>query len=563
MKQFKCQRRVSGQLQTEETVETVTSDMGSLETQTPTESAQKAERKLAMEWRTGKKDINSRVFVNRSLTLENIKCYGFDMDYTLAVYKSPEYESMGFELLRDRLVSIGYPHELLGYTYDPSFPTRGLVYDTKNGNLLKIDSNGNILVCTHGFEYLRGPQIQGYYPNKFIQRDDTERFYILNTLFNLSETYLYACLVDFFTKSTRYKNCEKGFKHGDLFMSHRSMFQDVRDAMDHLHDTGTLKERTLKNLDKYVIKDPRLPDLLSRIKEAAKVFLATNSDFTYTEGIMKYLLDSPHGPKNPKKTWQSYFDLVVVDTKKPLFFAGGTVLRQVDTDTGKLRIGTYTGGLQHGTVYSGGSSDIVCDLLDVRGKDILYVGDHIFGDILKSKKRQGWKTFLVVPELVKELHVWADKNSMFEELRHLDIFLEGLYQHLDSESRECPDISAIHNRIKMVTYGMDLCYGKMGSLFRCGSTKTLFASQLLRYADIYSDSCLNLLNYPFSYLFRAPLVLLPHEAAVDPQTKEQTTSELSTIHIIKPTPIKSQCECEDSNCGQVNRVQNNPAPIET
>lgn len=58
-----------------------------------------------------------------------------------------------------------------------------------------------------------------------------------------------------------------------------------------------------------------------------------------------------------------------------------------------------------------GSSDIVCDLLDVRGKDILYVGDHIFGDILKSKKRQGWKTFLVVPELVKELHVWTDKTS--------------------------------------------------------------------------------------------------------------------------------------------------------
>lgn len=34
--------------------------------------------------------------------------------------------------------------------------SRGLVYDTRYGNLLKIDSNGNILVCTHGFEYLRG-----------------------------------------------------------------------------------------------------------------------------------------------------------------------------------------------------------------------------------------------------------------------------------------------------------------------------------------------------------------------------------------------------------------------
>lgn len=58
-----------------------------------------------------------------------------------------------------------------------------------------------------------------------------------------------------------------------------------------------------------------------------------------------------------------------------------------------------------------GSSDIVCDLLDVKGKDILYVGDHIFGDILKSKKRQGWKTFLVVPELTKELQVWEERKS--------------------------------------------------------------------------------------------------------------------------------------------------------
>ena len=33
-----------------------------------------------------------RIFVNRSLHLEKIKFFGFDMDYTLAEYKSPEYE---------------------------------------------------------------------------------------------------------------------------------------------------------------------------------------------------------------------------------------------------------------------------------------------------------------------------------------------------------------------------------------------------------------------------------------------------------------------------------------
>lgn len=33
---------------------------------------------------------------------------------------------------------------------------RGLVYDTTYGNLLKVDSHGNVLVCTHGFVYLKG-----------------------------------------------------------------------------------------------------------------------------------------------------------------------------------------------------------------------------------------------------------------------------------------------------------------------------------------------------------------------------------------------------------------------
>ncbi|XP_057164746.1 cytosolic purine 5'-nucleotidase isoform X7 [Ursus arctos] len=422
-----------------------------------------------------RREAYHRVFVNRSLAMEKIKCFGFDMDYTLAVYKSPEYESLGFELTVERLVSIGYPQELLSFAYDSTFPTRGLVFDTLYGNLLKVDAYGNLLVCAHGFNFIRGPETREQYPNKFIQRDDTERFYILNTLFNLPETYLLACLVDFFTNCPRYTSCETGFKDGDLFMSYRSMFQDVRDAVDWVHYKGSLKEKTVENLEKYVVKDP----------------------------------GSSHRP------WQSYFDLILVDARKPLFFGEGTVLRQVDTKTGKLKIGTYTGPLQHGIVYSGGSSDTVCDLLGAKGKDILYIGDHIFGDILKSKKRQGWRTFLVIPELAQELHVWTDKSALFEELQSLDIFLAELYKHLDSSSNERPDISSIQRRIKKVTHDMDMCYGMMGSLFRSGSRQTLFASQVMRYADLYAASFINLLYYPFSYLFRAAHVLMPHESTVE------------------------------------------------
>lgn len=405
--------------------------------------------------------------------------------------------------------------------------------DTTYGNLLKVDSNGNILVCSHGFHFLKGQDINKYYPNKFIQRDDTDRFYILNTLFNLSETYLYTCLVDFFARCTRYINAVTGYQHGDLFMSYRSMFQDVRKAMDFIHDTGTLKGQTIKNLDKYVIKDPNLPILLDRIKLGAKVFLATNSDYSYTEVIMKYLLENNPTPGSQKRSWRSYFDLIVVDTKKPLFFAEGTVLRQVDTDTGKLRIGTYTGDLQKGTVYSGGSSDIVSDLLEVKGKDILYVGDHIFGDILKSKKRQGWKTFLVVPELTKEVQLWEKKKSMFEELKRLDIFLAELYKHLDSDSQECPEICAVQSRMKVLTYRMDMSYGQMGSLLRSGARQTLFASQLMRYADLYSSTCLNLLHYPFNYLFMAPPVLMPHEAVSQPSNDFASAEVTVTNNMVK------------------------------
>ena len=55
---------------------------------------------------------------------------------------------------------------------------------------------------------------------------------------------------------------------------------------------------------------------------------------------------------------------------------------------------------------------------------------------------------------------------------------------------------------------MDSSYKQMGSLLRSGSKQTLFANQLMQYADLYSSSCMNLLHYPFSYLFMAPPVLV-------------------------------------------------------
>ena len=38
-----------------------------------------------------------------------------------------------------------------------------------------------------------------------------------------------------------------------------------------------------------------------------------------------------------------------------------------------------------------GSSDAFCKYTGAQGKEILYVGDHIFGDVIKAKKDQAWR----------------------------------------------------------------------------------------------------------------------------------------------------------------------------
>jgi 5'-nucleotidase len=108
---------------------------------------------------------SKRIFVNRSLTLEKIKFYGFDMDYTLAEYKSPEYEDLGFELLKNRLIEIGYPAEISNFKYKPGFPVRGIWWDSLHGNMLKVDGFGNILFCCHGLKFLKSEEIAAKYPN--------------------------------------------------------------------------------------------------------------------------------------------------------------------------------------------------------------------------------------------------------------------------------------------------------------------------------------------------------------------------------------------------------------
>ena len=78
--------------------------------------------------------------------------------------------------------------------------------------------------------------------------------------------------------------------------------------------------------------------------------------------------------------------------------------------------------------------DVFSDIMGTYGHEVLYVGDHIFGDILKSKKALGWRTFLCVPELTQELTVWTEKNELFARLEDFDIYISELYRWVETST---------------------------------------------------------------------------------------------------------------------------------
>jgi len=448
------------------------------------------------------------IYTNKYLNLEKIKSFGFDMDYTLCEYLSPAYDILGFDLAKQHLVGkLGYDKDILEFKYNPKFPVRGLWLDKSYGNLLKVDQFGKILVCIHGFRKLSGSEVRALYPHKMLKKDN-QRIFVMNTLFNIPETYLYSCLVDFFNRKKGMIRLQHGWKdtlNGNKEISFRTLFQDLRDGIDYIHvETMEIKKLTVANMPRYVKKDGRLPSMLKQMRnEGRTTFLLTNSDWWYTNLIMDYLLGDQC---QPNETWLSWFDLTIVDGCKPRFFTGGTPLRTVDTSTGNMA--TLENGdinnlpLDH-RVYSGGDHQTVTRILGVEASEILYCGDHLYGDVIKCRKECEWRTLLVVPELVQEMTIFNEEDSVrvLEELNKLENLVGQGFAKLDE----------IRHELMESVLRLDNSFGQSGSLFRAGNRLTYFGSQMMIWADIYTGSVYNLWEYGVNQRFYPLPQLLPHE----------------------------------------------------
>ena len=67
----------------------------------------------------------------------------------------------------------------------------------------------------------------------------------------------------------------------------------------------------------------------------------------------------------------------------------------------------------------------------ISGESILYVGDHIYGDILRSKKSSLWRTCLIVEELEAELRYTEAHGAEIRQLSEMELWRARLDDELN------------------------------------------------------------------------------------------------------------------------------------
>ncbi|MGM0574278.1 MAG: HAD-IG family 5'-nucleotidase [Myxococcota bacterium] len=445
-----------------------------------------------------------RVFCNRNLRMDRIRYVGFDMDYTLARY-TEAMEHLQAELVLDRLVEqYGYPRFALQARYDPTFAIRGLTVDMLHGNVFKMDSHRFVGRVWHGDGPLEREERRRVYTNRKVSPADPGCV-MVDTLFSLPEISLYCQLVAAFDARPE----------DESRPTYEQLWHDLRNAMDSLHRDGSLKDHIRRDLPRYIHEDDELAETFHRFRSAGKkLFVLTNSEPSYTHAVMSWLLD---GKYPGYASWRDYFDFVITSGRKPAFFSSEDPFQELGDEGEILDDPVHT--LRRGVMYTGGNFLELARLTGMLGDDVLYVGDHIYGDILRSKIHTHWRTAMVVQEMEGELGGLSERRDAVAELESLErrykqLSLELAARALDGERdpklREAVrDLGRrLHRHQQEIADGFNPHWGM---LFRDRSKLSAFGSQTEDYACVYTSRASNFRLYSPQWYFRSPRARMAHE----------------------------------------------------
>ncbi|XP_011011700.1 PREDICTED: 5'-nucleotidase domain-containing protein 4-like isoform X2 [Populus euphratica] len=469
------------------------------------------------------------IFCSRTLNLRSISAIGYDMDYTLIHYNVKAWEGRAYDYCMGNLQSIGFPVD--GLAFDPDLVIRGLVIDKEKGNLVKADRFGYVKRAMHGTRMLSTQDVSEMYGRELVDLRKENRWEFLNTLFSVSEAVAYMQMVD------RY---DEGAISAEICPpDYRGLYKAVGKALFRAHVEGQLKSEIMSNPELFVEPDPELPLALLDQKEAGKkLLLITNSDYHYTDKMMKHsfnrFLPNDMG-------WRDLFDMVIISARKPEFFQMSHPLYEVVTGEGLMRpcFKACKGGL-----YSGGSAQMVENSLDIHGDEILYVGDHIYTDVSQSKVHQLWRTALICRELEEEysalIHSRDHRATLIELINQKEV-VGDLFnqlrlalqrrntgrpaQTLAATNMDDQELTESMQKLLIVMQRLDekiapmleadgeLFSERWGFLSRAGLwDKSHLMRQIEKYADIYTSRVSNFLHYtPFMY-FRSQEQTLAHDS---------------------------------------------------
>nr|XP_046251901.1 5'-nucleotidase domain-containing protein 2 [Scatophagus argus] len=444
---------------------------------------------------------SSTIYANNEVSLAEVDIYGFDYDYTLALY-SNALNTMIYNAAKGFLIEhFKYPEGIHRYDYIPNFAARGLHYDIQKGLLMKIDAFHYIQPGTvyRGLSPVPDEEVLQLYGGTYhvpLQQDSG--FYgkgpkvkQFMDIFSIPEMTLLAVANDFFITN----NIEYDPVH---------LFKDVSEAIGMVHLKGYMYKWVMEDLDKFILRGEETDAVLHRlVSHGKKLFLITNSPFSFVDKGMTYMVG---------KNWRDFFDVVIVQADKPHFFTDCIKpFRRLDGN-GDLRWEKIN-SLDKGQIYKQGNLFDFLRLTGWRGSKVLYFGDHLYSDLADLMLRHGWRTAAIVPELEQETKVVrTDRYALnLTWLQALTGLIERLQTHKDAESKQVFQ-EWQNEREELRAMIKNLFNPQFGSIFRTCHNPTYFSRRLCRFSDIYMTSLSCLLNYDLSYTFYPRRTPLQHEA---------------------------------------------------
>ena len=202
--------------------------------------------------------------------------------------------------------------------------------------------------------------------------------------------------------------------------------------------------------------------------------------------------------------------------------------------------------LSRDKIYQGGNVIAFEQMTGIKGEQVLYIGDHIYGDILRLRKAHMWRTAMVLQELEREISVSDRLEAQIHDLELLDRRHRNLESEIDYQTLRLKKIqrllddsthAAMHDRLEeerrmsratidslrdradlmetevdSLEQRLDRAYNPhWGSCLREGNENSRFGEQVNDYADLYTSRVSNFGPYSPLRYFRAPRRPMPHE----------------------------------------------------